>query len=241
MVGGVKRTRPYESPRRRAQADATRRDILEAARRLFEANGYAATTMAQISTEAGVALKTVYLAFQTKSGLLRALWNLLLRGDLSDRPVAERRWYLDVLDETDPERRLRLNAGNSCAGKRRLSPILEVIRGGAAVDEDVAALWRRIQAEYHANQRAIIERLHERGDLVPTLDVERATDILWTLNHPSTWQLLVVDRGWTPEQYERWTGDLACAQLLRARPADGTADRGEGRRAVPPTTTTERP
>jgi AcrR family transcriptional regulator len=201
MVGGVKRTRPYESARRRAQADATRRDILEAARRLFEANGYAATTMAQIATEAGVALKTVYLAFQTKSGLLRALWNLMLRGDESDRPVAERGWYLAVLDETDPERRLRLNAKNSCAGKRRLSAILEVIRSAAAVDEDVAALWRRIQTEYHANQRAIIERLHERRDLVPTLDVERATDILWTLNHPNTWQLLVVDRGWTPEQY----------------------------------------
>ncbi len=215
MAGDVKSRRPYESPRRRAQADATRRDILEAAQRLFERRGYAATTMAEIAAEAGVALKTVYLAFGTKSGLLRTLWNLLLRGDESNLPVSERRWYLDVLEEKNPERQLRLNAGNSATGKRRLSAILEVIRNGASVDDDIAALWQRIEVEYHANQRAIVERIHERGHLAPTLDVERATDILWTLNHPNNWRLLVVDRGWTPEQYEQWIGDLACKQLLR--------------------------
>jgi AcrR family transcriptional regulator len=225
MAGNVKSKRPYQSPRRRAQADATRRDILEAAQRLFEGNGYAATTMAEIAKEADVALKTVYLAFQTKSGLLRTLWNLLLRGDDSDRPVAERRWYLDVLEEKDPERQLRLNASNSTAGKRRISAILEVIRSAAAGDPDVATLWQRIQTDYHGNQRAIVERLHEGGHLNPTLDIERATDILWTLNHPNTWQLLVVDRGWTPEQYEHWTGDLACAQLLRPRRASAKQQR----------------
>jgi AcrR family transcriptional regulator len=219
MTRDVKQTRPYASPRRQAQAEATRRDILDAAQRLFEANGYAATTMAQIAKEAGVALKTVYLAFQTKSGLLRALWNLLLRGDESDRPIAEREWYQAVLDEEDPDSRLRLNARNSAAGKQRISAILEVIRAAAAVDADVSALWQRIQGDYHGNQRAIVERLHERSHLRPGLEVPEATDILWALNHPNTWQLLVVDRGWTPEQYERWAGDLACAQLLRPKRA----------------------
>jgi AcrR family transcriptional regulator len=221
MAENVKSKRPYESPRRRAQADATRRDILQAAQRLFEANGYAATTMADIAMEAGVALKTVYLAFQTKSGLLRTLWNLLLRGDESDRPVAERRWYLDVLEEKDPERQLRLNAGNSATGKQRISAILEVIRSAATIDPDAAELWQRIQTDYHDNQRAIVERLHAHGHLRPELDVKQATDILWTINHPNTWQLLVVDQGWTPNQYEQWTGDLACAQLLTDRRPPG--------------------
>lgn len=45
--------------------------------------------------------------------------------------------------------------------------------------------------------------------------MDRATDILWMLNHPNTWQLLVSERGWTPEQYERWTGDVACTELLK--------------------------
>ena len=81
MTRPVDSKRSYNSPRRREQAAATRREILEAAQRLFERQGYAATTMAAIAAEAGVALKTVYVAFETKSGVLRALWNLLLRGD----------------------------------------------------------------------------------------------------------------------------------------------------------------
>jgi AcrR family transcriptional regulator len=214
MPRDVKSKRSYESPRRRAQAEATRRDILATAQRLFEEQGYPATTMAQVAEEAGVALKTVYLAFATKSGLLRALWNSLLRGGDDDRPIAEQDWYRQVLDEPDPERRLRLNAHNSTLGKQRISGILEVIRSAAPTDSEIASLWQRIQAEYHANQRAIVEPLAQPNQLRKGLDVDRAADILWTINHPNTWQLLVVDRGWTLAQYEQWTGDLACAQLL---------------------------
>jgi hypothetical protein len=89
-----------------------------------------------------------------------------------------------------------------------------VIRSAATADPDIGTLWARIQTEYHANQRAIVERLHERDELAPGLDVDRAADILWTINHPNTWQLLVAERGWTPEEYERWAGQTARAQLL---------------------------
>src|ERR671936_2035103 len=98
------KTRRYDSPRRREQAAATRREILEGAQRLFESQGYGATTMAAIAAEARVALKTVYVAFETKSGVLRALWNLLLRGDDDDAPVPQRAWYREILDDRDPER-----------------------------------------------------------------------------------------------------------------------------------------
>jgi AcrR family transcriptional regulator len=210
------KSRAYDSSRRRAQAAATRRDILAAAQRLFEQQGYAATTIAAIAAEAGVALKTVYLAFETKSGVLRALWNLLLRGDQGEVPVAERSWYREVLAEPDPQRQLRLNARNSRAVKTRIAGMLKVIRDAAPVDRDIEALWQRIQTEFHANQRVIVERLAERNALRRGLGVDRATDILWTLNHPDVWQLLVAERGWTPEQYEQWFGDTACAQLLGA-------------------------
>lgn len=210
------KSRPYDSSRRRAQAAATRRDILEAAQRLFEQQGYAATPMAAIAAEAGVALKTVYLGFETKSGVLRAIWNLLLRGDQGEVPVAEQSWYREVLEEPDPERQLRLNARNSRAVKTRIAGVLRVIRNAAPLDRDIEALWQRIQTEFHANQRAIIERLAGRKALRRGLGVDRATDILWALNHPDVWQLLVGERGWTPEQYEEWFGDTACSQLLGA-------------------------
>jgi AcrR family transcriptional regulator len=211
MVEPVKPKRRYDSSRRRQQAAATRRDILEAAQRRFERQGYAATTMEAIAGEAGVALKTVYVAFETKSGLLRALWNHLLRDGRDEVPVAEQPWYREVMDQPDPERRLRMNARNSRVVKLRIAGALEVIRTAAPLDPDIGALWHRIETEFHANQRTIVASLGE----ALAVDVERAADILWTLNHPALWQLLVEQRDWTPEEYEQWCADAAVAQLLR--------------------------
>src|SRR6476646_8403391 len=120
MAERVKPKRSYHSPRRQAQAAATRRSILEAAQRLFVQEGYPATTMEAIAAEAGVALKTVYLAFATKSGLLRALWDLLLKGDEDEAAVDQRQWFLEVVNEPDPERQLRLNARNARVVKLRI-------------------------------------------------------------------------------------------------------------------------
>jgi AcrR family transcriptional regulator len=221
MAQGVKTKRRYDSPRRRAQAEATQREILEAAERLFEQYGYSATTIAAIATEANVALKTVYVSFETKSGVLRALWNLRLRGEEGDAPVSERPWYREVLEEQDPERQLRLTARYSREVKLRVGALFEVIRGAALVDPDIAALWERIQHEFHVNQHAIVESLATKNALRPGLSVERGTDILWTLNHPNLWQLLVHERSWTPEEHEQWWSDTACTQLLN--PAGGSS------------------
>jgi len=195
-------------------ANGSESNICFPAQRLFVEHGYAATTMAEVAAEARVALKTVYVVFETKSGLLRAVWNLLLRGDENTAPVAQREWYRPVVEEPNPESQLRLNARNARAVKERAGRMLGVIRNAAPLDPDIAALWDRIQSEFYANQRAIVERLEQKGALRPELDVARATDILWTLNHPDVWLLLVGERGWKPEEFERWFADTICAQLL---------------------------
>jgi AcrR family transcriptional regulator len=217
MAEPVKAKRRYDSSRRRAQAAATRADILDAAQRLFEAHGYAATTMEAIATEAGVALKTVYVAFETKAGLVRALWNHLLRAGRDDEPVADQDWYRAVLAEPDPEEQLRAVARASREVKERIGGVLEVIRSAATTEPDVAELWHRIQTEFHANQRAIVDSLKKKKALRRGLSPERATDVLWTLNHPNTWQLLVDERGWTPAEWEAWFAETARAQLLPDR------------------------
>jgi AcrR family transcriptional regulator len=215
MAEHVKPRRSYHSPRRQQQAAATRQTILQAAERLFARHGYPQTTMEQVAAEAGVALKTVYVAFTTKSGLLRALWDLRLKGDQDQAAVAERPWYREVVEEPDPKRQLRRNARNASVVKQRITGMLRILRSAAPVDPDAAALWRLIGSDFYQNQLVIVEALHAKKALRPGLDVARATDILWTLNHPDVWLLLVGERGWTPQQWERWFADIACAQLLR--------------------------
>src|SRR6476661_8908050 len=166
MAEAVKRR--YDSTRRREQAEQTRLQILEAAQRLFERDGYAMT------------------------------------------PVSDRDWYRSVVDERDLERKLHLLTSQSRAVKERAAPVMEVIRRGADADPDVAQLWDRIQGNFHEIQHGIAATLPLRRGM----SVDEAADILWALNNADTWQLLVVRRGWTPEQWERWFDASIRAQLL---------------------------
>lgn len=206
--------RHYDSSRRREQATATRSQILEAAERLWTRDGYVGTSVAAVAAAASVTARTIYLGFGSKSGLLRALWNHRLRGDAGERPVAERPWFLAVVDEPDPERALRLNVRNAKVVRQRVGRLLDVIRDAASSDAEVAELWARIQHEFYDNQHTVVEALRRRRALRPGLGVQRATDILWTLNHPDVYRLLVGERGWTPDQHERWLTDILRAQLL---------------------------
>ena len=139
--------------------------------------------------------------------------NSSLRGDVDSPPVAEHRWFQEVLEEPDPERALRLNARNSRRFKERSTALLQVIRDAAPLEPGIAELWDRIQVEYHANQLAVVRSLGPQA-LKPGLSARHAADIIWTLNHPNSWIQLNVQRGWTPARYERWVADTSCQQLL---------------------------
>lgn len=214
MTDAVKRTRRYDSPHRREQADSTRRHILDTARRLFVADGYSATSIAAIARESGVVSKTVYLAFESKGGLLRALWQLTLSGEDDQAPVVAREWYQEMISEPDPGRQLALNARNSRAVKERAGAMMAVISSAAAADPDARALWDLIESNFHENQATVVASLAGRSALRPGLAPEQATDILWTINHPDIWRLLCGGRGWAPAAYEDWTAQAACSQLL---------------------------
>lgn len=131
--------------------------------------------------------------------------------------MGRRSWYRELLEEPDPETQLRLMARASRTVKLRAGGLMEVIRSAAPADPDIGELWRWIQADVHDIQRPLVESLREKDALRRGLDVDRAGDVLWTLSHPNLWQLLVGERGWTPEQYEEWFGDTICSQLLETR------------------------
>src|ERR1044072_1645372 len=146
-------------------------------------------------------------------GVLGGAGYLRRRGDQKDAPVAERAWSHEVLDEPDPTRQLQLNARNARGVKERAGGLLGVLRGAAPTEPEIAELRGRVRREFSDDQRVIVESLAAKDALRD--DVDTATDILWTLNHPDVWQLLVLERGWTPARFERWFADTTCARLLR--------------------------
>src|SRR5918999_1487772 len=102
--------RTYDRSNRARQAGETRRRIVEAAARLFVRDGYAATSMAAIAEEAGVAVPTVYAGLRSKAGVLRAVVDLTIRGDVDAAPLASRAAWQAIEREQDPRERLALFA-----------------------------------------------------------------------------------------------------------------------------------
>jgi len=214
MEGGSTGSRSYYSPRRQAQARETRRVVLQAAGRLFRARGYHATTLPDVARAADVSIKTVYLSFPTKRQLLMAVWDLAIAGEGDQVPVVERDWFREILDESDPRRQLDLVAHHSRIVKQRVADVMEIIRNAAAEEPELAELWRTIQAKFYKEQHSVIRVLAGNGCLRANLTTTAATDLLWTLNHPNLFHLLVVERGWKPDRYQRWLATTLRQQLL---------------------------
>lgn len=214
MTEEVKGRRRYDATRRQAQAQESRRRILAAARRLFAARGYAATTVEQIAAEAGVAVPTVYAAFGNKRALLTHLLGVLISGNDGATPVLETPEARTVLAEPDQRRMLRLFARHMRAIQERVGPILAVVRGAAQADAEVAALSQHLQARRLGNMRELTRRVAERGPLREGLGVEEAAETLWALTSGDLHHLVTVERGWSGDRYERWLGDTLIAALL---------------------------
>jgi AcrR family transcriptional regulator len=215
--GGVQRRR-YESPRRREQALATRQAVLDAARELFVEHGYVATTIDAIAERAAVSPETIYATFKNKRSILSRLIDVSMAGDDAPVPILERSWVNEIRDEPDPHRRLRILARNGRLILERTAPIYEVLRGAAAADPEIAALWERNKTQRFTGQRVLLGILTERAPLREGLAANEAADTLFAIGSPETYRLLVVDRHWSPDRFERWYAATLASLLL---PNDG--------------------
>src|SRR5438105_2965114 len=178
MATGVKRRR-YDSPRRREQAGATRRAVLEAARALFVEQGYPATTIEAIAHRAEVSRETVYGAFRNKRSILAQVIDVSIAGDDAAVPILQRPWVQAMRDEPDPRRRLRILARNGRVMLERWTPVYDVLRGAAAGDPEIASLWERNKRQRFDGQRVLLRILAERGALQEGLTARTAVDILF--------------------------------------------------------------
>jgi AcrR family transcriptional regulator len=198
--------RRYDSTRRLAQAAQTRLDVLRAARELFSVRGYAATTISEVASAAGVSVETIYRAFGSKAALFKEVLEAAIAGgaERAALPPEERPVVRKMAEELDPRRVLELHAATQPGIHARSGPFNRVLREAASGDPDLADVWRQLEAQRLAGMRRIAQRLHDLGALRPGLSVQEARDLLWTVNSHAVYDLLVVQRGWSPERYRDW-------------------------------------
>jgi hypothetical protein len=88
-----------------------------------------------------------------------------------------------------------------------------VLQGATSLDRELRALCQTISQRRADNMRPLARNLAATGRLRPGLSESKAADIIWSMNSPEFYQLLVEQRGWSMKEYERWLGD-AWIQLL---------------------------
>lgn len=216
MSREVKQRRGYDTSRRRAAAQETRRAIVEAARLLFLERGYTATTMGAIAAAAGVSHETVY-AFGPKPALFRHLVEIALSGSDSPVPGIERDYARQVMAETDSRRLFDIYARAMRETQERLAPLFAVLSEGAQTDPDLKALSDELSARRAGHMRLLATHLAEIGGLRQGISVETAADVIWLLNSSEVFLLLVRDRRWAPDLFERWLAESW--KLLLSGPA----------------------
>lgn len=206
--------RRYNSERRTASAVETRRAILQSARKLFLKHGYAATTISSVAEGADVALDTVYVTIGRKIDLFRLLLETAISG--SDEPIdaLNRDYVIAIRKAKCAHEKLRIYSRALSSIAPRLSPVHAVLKAAAQTEPGLSKLWNQISTRRAENMRLLARDLLKTGELRDDLDLATVADILWSMNGPEYYALLVTERGWSVAAFGEWLFSAWCRLLL---------------------------
>ena len=188
---------------RQEQADATRIRIADAAQRLFARDGYGATAMDQIASEAGVGTRTVYASFGTKREILSVICERWLER-ASARELAQ-----EVLETPHPIERLRRSAGWLTTLYSTDFDVVRVL--DAATDED-AETRHLVSAKLRGRNR-VMDQFISSVEPQLTVPLSDAQAVFRAYAAAGVYGALVIDAGWPPERFESWLADALVSQL----------------------------
>jgi AcrR family transcriptional regulator len=201
------------NPAGQARTRFARQAVIGAARTLFMERGYQATTIEAISDLSDVPPATVYRLFVSKLGILKALLDVSIAGDDQKAAVSERPEVSALLAESDLATLLSAFANVVVAINIRTNDVYRVLANAAASDAGAAALFAEYQKQRAQGQRNIARRIAQTNGLRPGLRERDVADMIHALMSPELFSLLVIDRGWTPERYQKWLTQTITHQL----------------------------
>jgi AcrR family transcriptional regulator len=158
--------RPYKLGQRQLATDDTRRRIVSAARETLASDdsGPGGFTVDAVARRAGVARMTVYYQFQSKRGVLEALFD-----DLANRGLMPH--LGPVFKEPSPRRALdgMINAFAEFWRSDRI--VLRRARALAALDPEIAESVRERDERRREHLRRIVDRLPDGNRSASAVDV----------------------------------------------------------------------
>jgi AcrR family transcriptional regulator len=201
-------------PDKRAERSRrTREKVVEAARELFVAQGYGATSLQEVADRAGVAVQTVYFVFRNKRTLFKDVIDTSIAGDTEPVATMDREWFRAACAEPTAAGQLRAHVHGTREILGRVAPIMPLIAAAAATDPEIAAQWPDGPDPRYTVQYAAAEALAGKPDTRPGLSIEMAADLLFGLLSPQLYLIFVRDRDWSPDTWEEWARTALTSQL----------------------------
>ena len=171
----------------------TKTRILETAWTLVNERG-TGVGVGEIAAAAGVSRQLVYVHFTSRAGLLVAMARHQdARSGFRERALATR--------ELAPPQALDRLVRAWCEYLPEILPVALGLEAALIAGEEGAVAWRDRMGELHQAFRHATARLAEAGELTPGWSPERAADWAWAQVQPSNWLHLVIERGWSAEEY----------------------------------------
>jgi len=159
-----------------------------------------------------VALDTVYASVGRKPELARLLIETAISGTGQAIPAEQRDYVQAIRGAPDAGTKIAIYAAAITAIAPRMALVLSIIQEAARDEPGLAALWSEIAERRAANMRLFVADLATVAPL--RLDPDQAADIVWATNAAEMYQLLVGQRGWTPQHYQHFLTDTWHRLLL---------------------------
>jgi AcrR family transcriptional regulator len=194
------------------RGDSTRSRILDTAFALVRERGINAVTIAEIAKATGVSRQLVYVHFENRAGLLRAM----ARHHDAESGFAERVAGARQLPAAEGlERLLRLWLGYV----PEILPVARALEAAATNGDEGGSAWHDRMEDLRRAFRDAVERVERAGRLAPGWTVAAASDWIWARSHVASWEHLVVERGWDATDYaDRCVRSILAEVLTPANP-----------------------
>lgn len=200
--------RTYHSESRLAQSQETRSRILASAKKLFESRGFEKVTIEEIAQRAKISAATIYSIFLSKRGILLALMDNALSPEQHASLVEQGK------NEKSPRKRLEIAARISRQLYDAEKMQLNFLRGALILDPVFKELEIERERRRYTRQEETIKMMAKEKVFNKNLPLSKIRDILWAFTGRDIYRMLVLERGWSSDEYEEWLGKSLIQTLL---------------------------
>ena len=172
--------------------------ILEAAFRLL-GSGAVPLTLDEVAKAAGVSRQAIYLHFPSKAELLTELHLHIFATDVL--PAVQRHPVTDTMAAWEA---IDATIASDVEVVAKVWRIHEALTQARRQHPEVDQTLRPREKERYDELVELGHRLEREGGLPPEIGVGLFADMMWGLLNVGTYYNLVIERGWSLEQYRDW-------------------------------------